>query len=646
MRRFFAENGPLAAELPAYLLRTAQLDMALAIVDCLNTERGRLVVEAGTGTGKSLAYLAAALLSDKKVLISTATKTLQDQLFHKDLPLAMKIAEQISGKRKRALMMKGRGNYLCLDKADEWSPTGELFRARDNDLMDRLRVFMKTTQTGDRAEMKDLPDDFAPWSEISAKADTCLGQECSQYQDCFVTQMRRSAQSADILIVNHSLLCADRSLRVSGTDAAFSPIIPDTDLWIIDEAHALVDVATRHFGVSITGMQVKALMRDLAQALPGQLKLALDELPALFSKLFETAPRQTDVWQNIAEHLRFIDVKLIAAAGDVSGERKSLLNALSRRVNELTTELVFMLSDAASKAGYVTYAERDNRGGVLSASPIDVAQVLSHAFWSCDASMVMTSATLAVSGKMDAFIRQSGLAFQHNDEVKQHIWAAPFDFKNQAALYVPNISEPSDPNFQAQMEDEIKSLVAMSKGGAFLLFTSHRAMNLTYDNLKDVFEAQGLTVFKQGDAPKLELLRQFTEADQTWGAVLFATHSFWEGVDVRGKALRMVIIDRVPFKSPEDPVVKARTERLQKEGLSSFALMSLPEAALTLKQGAGRLIRTHQDAGVVALLDSRLFHKNYGKTLLATLPPMTLVRQRDELAVFWKEHVTSRFNHS
>ncbi len=655
LQYFFEQEGPLSKRLPNYEPRLAQTQMSLAIADMLEAERGRLVVEAGTGTGKSLAYLAVALLMDAKVLISTATKTLQDQLFQKDLPLALDAIKDIQSTHKNVMLMKGRSNYLCLLKANDFRPTGDLLNAKSNQLLDRIQEFILHTKTGDRAEIEDMPDDSSYWSELNAKADTCLGQNCPLYSECHVTQMRQAAKNADVLIVNHSLLCADRNLRIntgSENDAAFAQIIPDMDLWIIDEAHAMTDIATRHFGVSISLYQIKILVRDFAKMLPfipgskqSLFRMAYEELSVLFTQLFLALSKSLEhadvagLRSAIAENFRTLEIDLLSVQCDDSA-KKTQVSSLNRRLTKIPAELHFMLSDTAKNVGYVTYMEGENMSQILTASPVDASQILSRALWSGSHSTVLTSATLAVNGKLNSFLQHSGFARQEKDgdeeTVQQLILPTPFDFENQSAFYVPNnICPPADSDFQAQMENEIRFLISLSKGGTFLLFTSLRALNLTHQNLKSELEAEGLQVFKQGDAPKLELLREFTKADETFGGVLFATHSFWEGVDVQGKALRMVVIDKLPFRSPEDPILKARTEQMQSQGLSSFALLSLPEAALALKQGAGRLLRTRKDAGVVALLDNRIYQKPYGRVLLGTLPPMQKLRHRSHLKEFW-----------
>ncbi len=608
---FFSQSGPLALLLDAYSPRPAQISMAKAIARTLDDKNGRLMVEAGTGTGKSLAYLIAALLSGKKVLVSTATKTLQDQLFHKDLPLALKAL----GQSKNALLMKGRGNYLCLLKAEQFAPTGDLLDRRENKRVDSLRTWIKKTETGDRAELNDLPDDSPWWSDLNATSESCLGQACAFYSDCYVTRMRRKAQGADILVVNHSLLCADQK-----NDDSFGRILPKTDLWILDEAHALEDVATRSFGMEVSGRQLRYLTRDLRAAssqIAGldqtQYQEATDSLLPLFLKICDSfgTPECQEFIEDLKPKLAFLEIALGAAK----------LELLARRVYKITTELNFMLSEQSQKSGFVIFVDRDNRGQVLSAAPIEPAEVLKNTLWQTENPIILTSATLAVGNSLESFQKRIGLASEGM------ILEAPFDSLNQSALYTP--AKPQ------LIEDELKFLVGLSQGGTFLLFTSYKAMNSAYEALRDYFESQGLQVFKQGDAPKLELIRNFIDADSGFGAVLFATHSFWEGVDVQGKALRLVVIDKLPFKSPEEPIHKARCQNIEQQGTSSFYTLSVPQAALTLKQGVGRLLRTHEDRGVVAILDPRIIQKSYGKVFLESLPPMTQIFQPEKLKQFW-----------
>ncbi|MBL4818065.1 MAG: ATP-dependent DNA helicase, partial [Deltaproteobacteria bacterium] len=480
---------------------------------------------------------------------------------------------------------------------------------------DQIRTWMHETQTGDRAELTDIPEDSPWWADLNANADSCLGQKCPLFSDCFVTRLRRKAQSADVLVVNHALLCADQR-----NEDGFGQIIPDAEVWILDEAHALEDVATNSFGIEVTGRQVRYLARDLQAAIPHipnhnhtQYNQALEILLPAFLRICEHfgQAESHETLKTLKPELMFLEVALTSAKQDL----------LARRVDKLTTNLHFMLSEQAKDSGYVIFADRDNRGMTLRAAPIEPAQILEKTLWETENPVVLTSATLAIQNSLESFQKRLGL-----ENCDGLILESPFDTKTQSALYIPQ-------NFSS-LDKEIKTLVSASQGGAFLLFTSYRAMNETYEKLMPEFESQGLQVFKQGDKPKLELIQDFIKADNEFGGVLFATHSFWEGVDVQGQALRLVVIDKLPFKSPKDPIHKARSQNLESKGISSFYGLSVPHAALTLKQGAGRLLRTHSDKGVVAILDPRLIQKAYGRVFLDTLPNMTRVQSIHEVEAF------------
>ncbi|MBH2006031.1 MAG: ATP-dependent DNA helicase [Myxococcaceae bacterium] len=607
----FGLQGPMAKALSNYKPRPAQLAMAHAIQRLLNTSRGRLMIEAGTGTGKSLAYLLTTLNANQKILVSTATKTLQDQLFQKDIPLALKIL----GVQKNVVLMKGRANYLCLLKAEQFNPTAELIDGQENKRIDAVRSWIKKTETGDRAELTVLPEDSPWWNDLNASADTCLGSSCPLYADCFVTRLRKSAQGAEVLVVNHSLLCADHR-----SDEPFGRILPKVDVWILDEAHTLEDVATKAFGMEITGRQMRYLARDLRQISPliaqtsqTQFLEACEAILPLFTSIADHWEKQeiAGFVQELQPKLAFLEICLTSAKQEL----------LSRRLHKISTELNFMLSPKTEHSGFVIFSERDSRGQVLSAAPIEPSEVLKNTLWAADNPIALTSATLALNRRLEPIQSRMGLSCEGL------ILEPPFDSLNQAALYTP--ANPMD------LESEIKRLIDLSQGGTFVLFTSYRAMNSTYEALKHTLENQGLLVLKQGDAPKLELIARFVEADKTFGAVLFATHSFWEGVDVQGKTLRMVIIDRLPFKSPEDPIHKARCQLMESRRENSFFGLSLPQAALSLKQGVGRLLRTDTDRGAVAILDPRIIQKGYGRLFMEALPPMTRVDQFEKLKEFW-----------
>lgn len=665
INKFFAADGPLSALLTAYLPREPQIKMAHLVAKIMSEESSRLVVESGTGTGKSLAYLVAALATNQKVLISTATKTLQDQLYQKDLPLALKIVEKLTGEKKRAVLMKGRSNYLCLWRVENYKPTLSLIDKRQNRIIEEVKDWANVTNTGDRAELYSMSENSAMWTEINAHSDRCLGQKCAKFDRCFVTQMRRSAEGADVIVVNHALLCADRALRIntakeSESDDAFAQILPDADVWVIDEAHALEDVATQHFGVSVTSGQLSHLCRDLfaaqehlAQSSKSSYIRAVSHLGEQFQEMttslqakgFENRQRIGKIEENpdactakaeIDESIREISVSLIGLK-KIDPEKNSEIQSLSRRVNEFSKALKFLFENDLSKNGFVTFVEQGPKGSSISAAPVDAAEVMKKALWSGPQSVILTSATLAVDNKLDSFIKRTGLA---DEDAEQAIFDSPFDYPSQGCLYLPrHISNPLNSGYEKEFSEEVEHLVQMSRGGAFLLFTSYRALSLQYEKLKDRLQKKKLLCLRQGDAPKYELLREFKAGEEKNGAVLFATHSFWEGVDIPGCALRLVVIDRLPFRSPGDPIYQARMDLLQERGLSPFGHLSLPQAALALKQGVGRLIRSTSDVGVVAILDGRIWQKSYGKVLIRSLPPMKQAFNRQELLQFWEQSV-------
>ncbi|MBM4282905.1 MAG: ATP-dependent DNA helicase [Deltaproteobacteria bacterium] len=731
----FAEGGPLATLLPGYQPRRAQIDMALAVAAALGTTRGRLVVEAGTGTGKSLAYLIPALLSDGRVVVATGTRALQDQLVDKDAPVAVEAVRRLRAGRPRndgdddddddddeprgktVLRMKGRNNYLCLlrfERLDRQRTLGF------DDTLVQIGRFASSTKTGDRAELTGLPDHLPLWSEIDADRDHCLGSACPSYEPCFLVALRRAAEQADVLVVNHHLLCADQRLRLDNASDAegFARVLPDFDALIVDEAHTLPDVATDHFGLSCgtdalvrLGVDVRRaanacdgdsrakLMND-ADDLEATSKTAFDAVAAAGSggttvgvaaggdtadaladaradrrllRLTKDVEQATealvDALAVLAHDLQKSRSKLVGKDGDVALQ-KATLDGLSGRTERARAELAFLCGSAASDDRFVCFVDKGPRGVTLTAAPIDVSSPLSGTIFAGDAPVVLTSATLAIGDDVGPFLRQVGLApdedpdgdagaaggsdrgaergddrgddhdptgARGHDDVARAIFPSPFDHARRAALYCPtDMPEPDAADWTRRFDDELLFLLSTSKGGALCLFTSHRAMDDAVSRLRAELDARGLRTRKQGERPKHALLDELRGDLRT---VLFATASFWEGVDVRGAALRLVVIDRLPFRVPSDPLVRARAEHARKQGKDPFADIAVPEAALVLKQGAGRLLRTVDDAGVVAVLDGRLRKKRYGRVFLDALPPMTRVGSRATLAQFWTRFV-------
>lgn len=684
---FFGPEGPLAARLDGYKPRGPQMEMSSHIADVLEDPRGRLVVEAGTGTGKSMAYLAAALLSDKTVVVSTGTKALQDQLYDKDLPMALAALRQSGGPTKTAVLMKGRSNYLCLHKLEAEGQQLSLVDDRQRRKVERIEVWAGRTETGDRAELSGLAENDPLWHRLDASGERCLGQKCPAYDACFVTKMRRRAESADVIVVNHALLCANETLRLSTADEedgrAFAQVIPEPDALIIDEAHGLEHVATQHFGVSVSSGQVDRLVRDLrvelgalSKSSVGRVRHVVDGLEAEFIAILDAlAAEQDDGEQTrrlgaerFSPELQALHEALRASLSTLHREyyggreevddpddewtkmQNASLEGLCRRITQVDNDLAFIMGDASDDAGFVVWIEERGRFRSLAAAPIDVAEVLARSLWSAKMPVVLTSATLSVAGTVDGFVRRVGMGTpvargQKPDRegaraVETNVLPAPFNHKAQGALYVPRgMPEPTGVGYREMFDDEVKRLVNMAGGGALLLFTSHRALSSAHERLTPFFKQKGLQVLRQGEAPKRKLIADFVAADLSTGGILMATQSFWEGVDIKGRALRLVVIDKLPFRSPSDPIQQARAEWLKRKGRSPFAEQALPEAALTLKQGVGRLLRTMDDAGVVAVLDGRIRSKGYGKVFWQTLPPLTRLDLFHRLKAFWRVRV-------
>jgi len=668
---FFSEHGPLAKGSSKYVYRHEQVTMAKRIADGIDNEEASVVIEASTGTGKSFAYLAAALLSGKRTIVSTATKTLQDQLYQNDLPVVLKAVHELTGRRPYTLVLKGRNNYVCLKKMDERAFAPELFGNDKQDEIADLISWAKDTETGDFAELTFLAEDSPLISAFDARSEHCVGSACSFYNDCFVTKQRREAQKVDLLIVNHALLCTDASIRAKGSqiqteedqenrEGITSQILPDFDLWIIDEAHAFADVATRNFGISLTDKDFRQLTNDLlyiAAFLSKNIQdiirtLAVEmshkfadfieklvgkqsSLPIRFKDGGGLKPEANAALEELFDSFRDTDIALVSA-GQIATDYAAEIKILSRRIHDATIQLSYVTHGVAEKNGYLIVAEMDSRGRSLSAWPINPGHILQTHLWALETPVVMTSATLAFNGTTKAFCREVGL-----DKEKESLILPPiFDFQNRSALYVArHLPGPNEPHFAPSAHDEIRFLVQMSKGGALILFTSHRALNEAYFALRDEFVSQGFKVLKQGDGPKLSLIREFVRGDDMSGSILFATHSFWEGVDIPGRALRLVIIDRLPFHAVADPLFEARMADYEQRGYAPFQDLALPEAALTLKQGFGRLLRSNKDAGVAALLDSRIVTKSYGRQILKSLPPMPIFTNREEIAEVWEYHI-------
>jgi ATP-dependent DNA helicase DinG len=648
--RAFAADGPLAHALPEFEARAGQVAMAAAVANAF--QHGRtLLAEAGTGTGKTLAYLIPAILNGQRVLVSTGTKNLQEQIFFKDIPFL----RDALGVPFTTACMKGRANYLCLHRLDQLAE--EEGPAAHSVFLPIAREWASRTETGDRAELEDLPEDFGFWNEISASAETCLGTECPRYDECFVTRMRQRAAAADVVIVNHHLLCADAAVRRS----AYGEVIPACSFAIIDEAHQLEDVATQYFGVAVSNYRVEDLARDVERfgssgdlppadvfALADAIDRLRTDAAAFFAHLAH-AHRSTDRFRSedriqitrgsltpvqdavaqLTGALDVIESRLAARAaekrepeaetGDAAADGRTLI----RRAGELRNDLRFLMR--ADDSGFVYYLELRGKGTFLRASPIDVSAIVRELLLDRMRSTVLTSATLTVDGSFRYVRARLGIGAAAA-EVR---CPSEFDFARQAVLYLPpRMPDPRSPEFAGAAGREVTAILKRTRGRAFVLFTSYATLRAVHAIAEMALD---FPILVQGAAPRSQLLKQFR---QTPHAVLFATASFWQGVDVAGEALSCVIVDKLPFASPAEPVTAARIAAIRESGGEPFDEYQVPLAVLALQQGLGRLIRHRRDRGVLAILDPRLRTKAYGRRFLASLPPAPVVHELDTVERF------------
>ena len=643
----FGPAGPLARALPGYSPRRVQRQMAVRVADTFEA-RSALIIEAGTGTGKTFAYLVPALLSGLRVLISTGTRTLQDQLFNKDLPL---VAGAL-GLPARIAVLKGRSNYLCLYRLDRaaaqqvLSGFGGSSAARGlrgrlgsavpvDDALGRVRAWSLQTRVGDLAEVAGLSDSHPLWPQVTSTRDNCLGQRCPDFGRCHVVAARRTAQEADVVIVNHHLLLADLALKEDG----FGDLLGTADAVVIDEAHQLPDLATQFFGAQVSSRQIEQVLADtrsecaaaglsLAELLP-----ALRDIDAALVAMQTSLPRMAGriSWDSSPADPEPLTLGLASALRALAERisvvpRDAALALCATRANLLSDTLDrIALSGADSGARTI---EATARGFTLGLLPFDIAERFRGIVEGRRAAWVFTSATLSVGTDFGHFAKRLGLTDAATEQI-----VSPFDYETQALLYLPKaMPEPSMPQYLESVVDVAMPLVAASGGGAFLLFTSHRALARAAEIVRQrANESADWCLLVQGEAPREQLLRDFREHGN---AVLLGTASFWEGVDVKGEALRLVIIEKLPFASPEDPLVKARIAHLRATGGNPFGDYQLPEAALALKQGVGRLIRSEDDRGLIVICDPRLMGKGYGRVFRASLPPMPVTREQDEAARF------------
>ncbi|MGA2510973.1 MAG: ATP-dependent DNA helicase [Candidatus Acidiferrales bacterium] len=633
----FGPGGLLSKRHPGYEFRPAQLAMA-KIADEAFEKHQHVVVEAGTGTGKTLAYLIPAIRSGRRVVISTATKSLQEQLFQKDVPFLQKhFAPNL-----KAALMKGRANFLCRHKVHQMEGQPVLKGIDEIDWFAQIRDWEKLTETGDRNELTFLPDDAELWNRIDARSDLCTGQKCADFQRCFITAMHQRAQEADLIIVNHHLFFADLAIRQDD----FGSILPEYSAVVFDEAHEIEDVASDYFGRQLSSYRFEELARDTENLLrvlqieAGPLRRHLARLRERARSLFERFPEREGRYPfGPAERHAFLDqnreaydelassVKRIETELAALSPKPEEVVAMARRAAEMRRELAFLME--SEEKTYVYWYERRGRGVFLAATPIDVSEILREKLFDQFDTVVLTSATLAVGGKFDYLKQRLGVQPAH-----ENVLAQEFDYRTQALLYIPrSLPDVRHPSFAASASDEITRLLEISQGRAFCLFTSYAQMKDIYERVSN---RVSFPLLLQGTAPRSILLDRFRT---TPNAVLFATSSFWQGVDVPGAQLSCVIIDKLPFAVPSDPIVAARVRALQEDGRNPFAEYQVPEAVLALKQGFGRLIRSKTDRGILSILDNRIQRMQYGKIFIESLPEYKTTQDLSEVARFMENHV-------
>jgi ATP-dependent DNA helicase DinG len=651
LHEFFSPGGVLASSPLPYEYRPGQLEMAKAVERALN-ERRHLIVEAGTGTGKTLAYLLPALRTGQRVIVSTGTKALQDQLFFRDIPFLETLLGDL-----RVCYMKGRANYLCRHKLTTLRDQPILSGLEEIDQYKQIADWERTTDTGDRAELSGMPESSALWQKLDARSEACLGTTCPDYRRCFITEMRRRALESDIIIVNHHLFFADLSVKQEAAAAADAGVLPEAAAVIFDEAHELEEVASSYFGLSVSNLRFEDLARDIDTQLRG--KPGTDRLPAATMQLRERArlffsalPIAADGRHPFTERERFLEdsgdmylaVRTTLQLLESEIDRMSGVDeapGLKKRVGRLRSELEFLLESNSSNMVY--WMERRVSGGgapiqrsavrsaanrhtFLQATPIDVSELLHDMVFEQIPTVVLTSATLTVQGGFQHLRRRLGLT-----EARELVVPSHFRYGEQALLYLPpNMPDPREPDFQEAAARCIQRVLELSRGRAFCLFTSYSQMRILYERLLPVLD---YPILLHGTAPRKALLDEFRN---TPNAVLFGTASFWQGVDVQGEALSCVIIDRLPFSVPTDPVVQARMKAIEEAGGRPFFDYQVPEAVLTLKQGFGRLIRSLEDRGVLVLLDPRIQRQRYGPTFLQSLPPYRMTNTITDVEAFFE----------
>jgi len=637
----FGLSGPLSAAIAGYRPRNAQTEMAKAIASAI-AGQNTLLAEAGTGTGKTYAYLAPALLWGGKVIVSTGTKNLQDQLFLRDIPTIKKVLKAPVS----VALLKGRSNYLCHYHLERTLQNGRLSSREDVGYLRDISRFIKTTNSGDKAELSRVPENASVWNLVTSTKDTCMGSECQYYQDCFVMKARKEAQQADVVVVNHHLFFADVALK----DTGIAELLPSANTVIFDEAHQLPETATLFFGDTVSTSQVLELCRDtLAEGLShardgaewaklvAPVERAARDLRLAFPQdivrlsIDQIAP--SSPFFEALEALKSSMSDLIAVL-EKQAERAETIEQCRARAIMLSDQIDAWNAEPSEKekhGDYVLWVEAFSVSLQLHRTPLSIAPIFNKQREGVPRAWIFTSATMAVKNDFAHFVSQMGL---WNEPA--HTWPSPFDYQNQGYLYVPNgMPDPNSRDYTEAVVDAALPVITAAGGRAFLLCTTLKAVKFCAEKLKDEFEKRGLgfPLFVQGDAGRTELLDRFRASGN---GVLIGSQSFWEGVDVRGDALSLVIIDKLPFSPPDDPVLAARIAAMEKKGLNGFVHHQLPEAIINLKQGAGRLIRDETDRGVLMICDPRLISKPYGKRIWQSLPGFARTRIEADVVTFFE----------
>ncbi|MBU1626578.1 ATP-dependent DNA helicase [bacterium] len=632
MEEIFGRDGILAKNLPEFEIRPSQLFMAKAVKEAM--EKGEcLLVEAGTGTGKSLAYLVPAFLSDERVVVSTYTKNLQEQLYFKDIPFLKKS----TGLDKKVVILKGRENYLCTKRLESLKVTGTFKSKSDIREFSKICKWSEKTKTGDRNELDFLKDESHVWQMVNSRSHLCHHLKCTNAPHCFLMNLKREALKADIIIVNHFLYFADLSLTIS----VGSGILPSHDIVIFDEAHEIEDVVSNYFGFVISNFKVDELIGDFERELfnvksktkdSQELLIDIRKISDNFFAHFSIGDKSYRIKEsNLTQDIMTLADDLLTRLSRLErypkdkGIESDNFNNLERRAYELSKDLKFILE--LKHDDFVYWCEIRNRGIFLHANPIDVSEIFSKLLLEKKNSIILTSATLTANGNFDFLKSRLGI-----NSTNEHILESHFDFNKQAVIYIPKkLPDPNSSGFVKEAATHIIDILNKTKGRAFVLFTS-------YYNMEGVFRIIApeikYNLLKQGDKPKSMLIQEFKNVKNS---VLLATYSFWQGVDVQGEALSCVIIDKLPFAVPSEPVVEAKIEFITKNGGNAFLSFQVPSAIIMLKQGFGRLIRNKEDTGVLSILDGRILSKFYGKQFLNSLPPCTITRELTKIEGFLKQ---------